>query len=98
MHGNLSEWCHDWHGDFENEASIADPYGPDEASNRVYRGDRRDGDAAYCRSSPRRACDPTLRSGTLGFRLALIPSVEPSKEGGAESECGESAAAEPALD
>ncbi|HEV3006742.1 MAG TPA: SUMF1/EgtB/PvdO family nonheme iron enzyme, partial [Pirellulales bacterium] len=38
MHGNLWEWCHDWHGDYGAEASRDDSTGPAEGSNRVDHG------------------------------------------------------------
>ena len=37
MHGNLSEWCQDWYGDYPSGA-VTDPQGPGSGSDRVRRG------------------------------------------------------------
>ncbi len=37
MHGNVWEWCWDWHGDYPGGA-VTDPTGPATGSNRVFRG------------------------------------------------------------
>ncbi len=57
VHGNVQEWCWDTY----------DPGG----SDRVDRGGSWRRTAKYCRSSYRYAHAPTLRSNTLGFRLAV---------------------------
>jgi formylglycine-generating enzyme required for sulfatase activity len=57
VHGNVQEWCWDAY-----DAS---------GSDRVDRGGSWRRTAKYCRSSYRYAHAPTLRSNTLGFRLAV---------------------------
>ena len=55
MHGNVVEWCED----------------KNEDSSRVYRGSGWNFDATFCRSAYRNSRDPSVRSGSMGFRLAL---------------------------
>jgi formylglycine-generating enzyme len=73
LHGNLFEWTHDWYGDFGETAAV-DSLGAKEGSNRVSRGGGWIRDAANCRSALRSSGDPTIRTISLGFRLALSPS------------------------
>ncbi|MCU0719295.1 MAG: formylglycine-generating enzyme family protein [Pirellula sp.] len=76
MHGNVWEWC--W--DLDDSLS----------SDRVYRvscGGCWLDDAARCRTSDRNSHVPTVRTSSIGFRLALSPSSqsrEAEKEKGAE--------------
>jgi formylglycine-generating enzyme required for sulfatase activity len=83
MHGNVTEWCNDWLGDYAKGA-VTDPQGPSQGSHRVYRGGSWLYTAGDCRSAFRWIV-PSLRIGILGFRLALSPS-------GAEREPPEGAA------
>jgi formylglycine-generating enzyme required for sulfatase activity len=73
MHGNVWEWCEDWHGDYRR-GSVTDPVGPSLASDRVYRGGGWNSSARGCRSAFRRSYTPDNRYGYLGFRVVLIPS------------------------
>ena len=73
LHGNLFEWTHDWYGDYDVGAST-DSLGSKGGSSRVFRGGSWGNDAAYCRSAIRLTIDPTFRSSSFGFRLALSPS------------------------
>ena len=73
MHGNVWEWCQDcYHGAaYKGRSAISqDPF-VESSSNRVIRGGSWNNDAAPCRSARRRTSDPTFRSDTFGFRLAL---------------------------
>ena len=76
MHGNVWEWCSDWDGDYPKGA-VSDPVGPREGSFRVFRGGGWYYEAALCRSAYRLRIDPSSRSNSLGFRLALSPSGIP---------------------
>ena len=73
MHGNVWEWCHDWHGEYPSEP-VTDPTGPTTGSFRVYRGGGWDGYAGYCRSGSHHGFNPSYRGGLLGFRVARDPS------------------------
>jgi len=70
MHGNVSEWCEDWHEDSLSGGN--DPKGPSAGSNRVIRG----GDWGYStsdyRSARRSSSDPTYRSISYGFRIVRV--------------------------
>ena len=60
MHGNVWEWCQDWHAVYNAEA-VTDPVGPATGEFRILRGG--------C-SSARYLNSPTNRSGSNGLRLA----------------------------
>ncbi len=70
MHGNIFEWCEDWHEEYP--FAIIDPKGPGTGNRRVLRGRcfyGRGGSKA--RSSARGGNKPTYRvSDGGGFRLA----------------------------
>ena len=68
MHGNVWEWCQDWKGDYPS-GSVTDPEGPSSGSGRVLRGGSWLGDAKLCRSALRLDGDPTVRDGSVRFRL-----------------------------
>ena len=69
MHGNVWEWCHDWHGAYSS-GSVTDPTGPSSGSGRVDRGGSGFNYAGLCRSAFRSRDSPGLKSDGLGFRLA----------------------------
>jgi formylglycine-generating enzyme required for sulfatase activity len=106
MHGNVSEWCSDWHGDYADGVAT-DPRGPPSGSARVLRGGSRHNTARNCRSALRGRVNPSYRDYLLGLRLALSPSGAESPEAtentrqrpaGSEAEpaaVGAEAAAEP---
>ena len=71
MHGNVREWCRDWYGSYNGDAT--DPTGPSSGSCRVFRGGSWDCDARFCRSASRNCNGPGDRYYFLGFRLALVP-------------------------
>jgi formylglycine-generating enzyme required for sulfatase activity len=73
VHGNLSEWCHDWTGDYAAESESEDPMGPPKASTRISRGGNWFYHAGYGRSATRTSTVPTVLSFSLGFRVAVIP-------------------------
>ena len=73
MHGNVWEWCSDWHGDYP-AGRVTDPIGPASGAYRVFRGGSWDYTADHCRSASRNGYSPGYRVNYLGFRLALVPS------------------------
>jgi formylglycine-generating enzyme required for sulfatase activity len=81
MHGNVWEWCSDWHGQYGSDVQT-DPRGPYLASDRVVRGGSWYEDIRYCRSAYRYRLDASRRNSTLGFRLALSPSRAKLPEAG----------------
>ena len=82
LHGNLFEWCHDWHGEFTAEARAEDPTGPAEGTNRVFRGGGWIVEAAFCRTATRNPILPTSRHFYLGFRVAAVPFSPASEPAG----------------
>jgi formylglycine-generating enzyme required for sulfatase activity len=73
MHGNVWEWCQDWHGAYGAEA-VDDPSGPTTGSFRVLRGGSWAKLAGYCRSAYRYGGRPENRTVDLGLRVSLIPA------------------------
>jgi uncharacterized protein (TIGR02996 family) len=72
LHGNVQEWCSDWHGDYEAGPAI-DPQGPPEGGMRVHRGGCWDSAGPLCRSARRGSFTPGYRSGFVGFRVVAVP-------------------------
>jgi formylglycine-generating enzyme required for sulfatase activity len=68
MHGNVFEWCQDWHGDYPSR-SVTDPTGAAVGSLRVYRGGSWFNYSDYCRSGYRYRFSPVNRDFHLGFRV-----------------------------
>ena len=76
MHGNVFEWCQDWHDDYPR-GDVKDPTGPTSGSDKVYRGGSWVVGAWYSRSAHRMWIKPSAdHSPGLGFRVALSPSGE----------------------
>jgi len=83
LHGNVYEWCRDWHSDSEFQESkvTPDPTGPPSGDNRVHRGGSWIDDTADdCRSAARSRDTPDYRYTYLGFRLAAVPSSLPRRQ------------------
>jgi formylglycine-generating enzyme required for sulfatase activity len=74
MHGNVREWCLDYHGRYPEE-EVCDPRGPSCGVSRVLRGGSWSLSELLCRSACRGAEVPDSRSEGNGFRLVL-PEVE----------------------
>ncbi|MGB0597930.1 MAG: formylglycine-generating enzyme family protein, partial [Rubripirellula sp.] len=78
MHGNVWEWCQDWHGDYPNFAET-DPKGAVSGLKRVGRGGSWYGPAERCLSAYRSRSDPSSRFISGGFRVACVPSGQSSE-------------------
>ncbi|MAF66867.1 MAG: hypothetical protein CMJ84_14580 [Planctomycetes bacterium] len=81
-HGNVWEWCQDWHAPYGSEKAVSDPMGPAQGRDRMIRGGSFTYLASHCRSANRRWFLPTYRRFTFGFRPArtypLSPAEKPS--------------------
>ncbi|QDU65906.1 SUMF1/EgtB/PvdO family nonheme iron enzyme [Engelhardtia mirabilis] len=73
MHGNVWEWCMDWHGDYD-DAETENPPGPAAGAHRVLRGGSYWDDADFCRSAFRLGGWPWGRDDFVGFRVVLPSS------------------------
>ena len=74
MHGNVWEWCLDWNGEYQGNAT--DPKGPDSGDNgRILRGGGcYTDDASWCRSAHRYADEPIgYDDSDYGFRVIFVP-------------------------
>ena len=70
MSGNVWEWCQDWKDDYSDNIQ-SNPSGPENGSNRVFRGGSYLCAAEECRISYRGYYPPYSRRFDLGLRLAL---------------------------
>jgi formylglycine-generating enzyme required for sulfatase activity len=71
MHGNVWEWCRDWHDkNYYRNSSSTDPKGPSSGSYRVLRGGSWIGYGRFVRSAYRFRIDPSGRDRNFGLRLA----------------------------
>jgi formylglycine-generating enzyme required for sulfatase activity len=70
MHGNVWEWCRDWHDDYPS-TPLRDPQGPDSGSSRVLRGSSWFDEPSRVRCAARYSITPGYRDGYGGFRLVL---------------------------
>ena len=71
MHGNVWEWCQDWHGEYPSGA-LTDPSGASSGSDRVLRGGSWGGPPAACRSAYRYYAAPTHAGNYYGFRVVGV--------------------------
>jgi formylglycine-generating enzyme required for sulfatase activity len=69
LHGNLWEWCYDWHGEYSED--LQDPTGPESGAYRVGRGGSWVREATQTRSANRARNTPDFRNRDLGFRIAF---------------------------
>jgi formylglycine-generating enzyme required for sulfatase activity/serine/threonine protein kinase len=77
MHGNVWEWCSDWHArDYYGQSPPSDPSGPASGTRRVLRGGAAANLVDACRSAERNFISPEIATGNYGFRLACRPGAE----------------------
>jgi formylglycine-generating enzyme required for sulfatase activity len=69
MHGNVGEWCQDWHGAYPS-GHVTDPTGPSSGQYRMLRGGSWGVDAWFVRSAYRGKENPGGRNYSFGFRVA----------------------------
>ncbi|MBI1830350.1 MAG: formylglycine-generating enzyme family protein [Planctomycetes bacterium] len=71
MHGNIWQWCQDWHGGLPSQA-VSDPQGPKTGKNRMLRGGSWGSHPVFCRSANRNFADPDERTEFYGLRVAFF--------------------------
>jgi len=71
MHGNVWEWCEDWHGEYP--FAVTDPKGPATGKECCARGGSFHINIIYAHSSYRNGVPPNYRVPSGGFRLARTP-------------------------
>jgi len=69
MHGNVWEWCEDWHAVYNAEA-VTDPVGPATGEFRILRGGSFLSYVSEGRSAARHTFGQSFRIADYGFRLA----------------------------
>ena len=90
MHGNVSEWCNDWYGDYADDG--VDPKGSASGDRRSCRGGAVYNFARDARSARRLTFRPSGRNNTTGFRAARTSSgkeAEPKVVAPAEPKAGD---------
>ncbi len=70
MHGNVLEWCLDWHDSIDTAAAASDPVGASSGSYRVLRGGSWNWDDYFCTSGYRNYNYPSNGDNYDGFRLS----------------------------
>lgn len=68
MHGNASEWCSDWYGDYSLNQQT-NPSGPSTGTTRVNRGGDCSSSPKYCRSAFRGFSGSSYSGYDSGFRI-----------------------------
>ncbi|MEE9303090.1 MAG: formylglycine-generating enzyme family protein [Thiotrichaceae bacterium] len=71
MHGNVWEWCHDWHAKYQPE-HVINPTGSKKGTHRVLRGGSWLFHHKDVRSAFRDGYTPDYRSNLIGFRMILV--------------------------
>lgn len=79
LHGNVAEWCADWHGPYE-AAEQTDPVGRADGDFRVFRGGSHSSFSRLLRSANRAAWIPAHMSESIGFRVVegAAPTTAPT--------------------
>ncbi len=78
MHGNVWEWCSDWHkesyyAECKAKGTVSNPDNQEPGSYRVLRGGSWSSTAGRCRSACRDGFAPDFRDSFVGFRLVFVP-------------------------
>jgi formylglycine-generating enzyme required for sulfatase activity len=73
MHGNVWEWCQDWHGEYP-DGTVTDPTGPASGRSRVLRGGCWYTPKYHHRSATRGRGAPDLMNLQRGFRVVAEAS------------------------
>ncbi|MBM4050340.1 MAG: formylglycine-generating enzyme family protein [Planctomycetes bacterium] len=82
MHGNVSEWCNDWHAaDYYKSSPEKDPRGPETGQKRVLRGGSFNSPPAKCAASFRYCDAPALPDVCLGYDEYGFRCVRKAAEG-----------------
>jgi formylglycine-generating enzyme required for sulfatase activity len=77
MHGNVVQWCEDWHGeDYYGKSEAQDPQGPPQGFYRVLRGGSCNFGPSGCRSTDRHRRSPDDLDSFTGFRVVVEPSFK----------------------
>jgi formylglycine-generating enzyme required for sulfatase activity len=71
MHGNVWEWCEDWHAPY-TAGAVVDPRGPTEGQYRVLRGGAWINGPGFCRSASRGWGYSDDRNYDIGFRVVVV--------------------------
>lgn len=71
MHGNVSEWCLDWHGEYP-KGTVTDPTGPEKGTHRVVRGGAWCDNPELLRCAYRSAILSDIRFDDVGFRVVRV--------------------------
>jgi formylglycine-generating enzyme required for sulfatase activity len=74
LHGNVYEWCRDWHQETYAALPAVDPTGPKTAWKRVIRGGSFRSPVVQCLSASRAGAFEVTTSPLIGFRLILRPA------------------------
>jgi len=70
IHGNVWEWCSDWHGDYPT-SPMTDPKGPSRGKYRILRGGSWRSTRGFCRSADRFWNKPEFWGPYYGFRIVM---------------------------
>jgi formylglycine-generating enzyme required for sulfatase activity len=76
MHGNVWQWCNDWHDEgYFSKSPEKDPQGPEKGpyGERSQRGGSWAGPGWHCRSADRGRRPPDHRFNFVGFRVVAVP-------------------------
>ena len=75
MHGNVWEWCQDWHGSYDTD-TVVDLRGADSGSRRVLRGGSWYVYVGDCRSASRSGNAPDGAYNDYGFRFVIDAPID----------------------